>query len=220
MYSVALVFLLAAVAGASDHPCPANDPNLQNEYERCQLIRPLYYDEHGKAYSYTDEKILINCSKTVKSTHEEVPLSGLYVNVVGYDEDANAVQQKKGYTNSNGIFTFTPLVAGDYLFQVEGFKKPSEFEIRDNPNSVQVAAEGTLTGGAVAAEEVGEPEVEKSTEETAEPENSLRPEDASADGEESEESGFLGFVVNEMEEDEPGDGVSGFVLMLVSLLIS
>ncbi len=219
LYSAVLVLLLAAVAGASDYSCPANDPNLQNEYKSCTLIRPLYYDEQGKAYSYTDDKILINCSKTVKSTHDVVPLGGLYVNVIGYDEDVNAVQQKKGYTNSDGIFTFTPLVAGDYLIDVQGFEAPSTCEVRDNPDSIQARAEGTPTGGAVA--DSGALETEDSAAEVNETDTVIdEPEVQTAGKDEKEESGLLGFVMNGTEQEEEKTKASSFVLMLLGFMIS
>ena len=211
LFVVVVLVFSGLVTGSSE--CEAAVSKPTPEWFNCELIKP--------AETIVGDEVVVNCSKREKIKNRLVitPLEGVRISITGYDSYGNPLQANIGDLRE-GRFVFIPRIAGDYLIKV-GNEAQIILNVGETPD-----AYGTPTAAAVAIESSAD--AEESSVEAAEsggegdvgqspPEVTQTGSEAAS---ESEEEGLLDFVVNEMEEDEPGDGVSGFVLMLVSLLIS
>ena len=163
------------------------------ERSPCVLIKPVD--------TVVGDEIIINCTEWeyINRWVKIGPLN-VRVTITGYDDEDNPLQTNMGDL-VDGEFTFIPRIAGGYLIKV-GNDAQIPLEVGENPEAYDAP---------VAAAVAVEPEVVLPEPDTILPE---------PDAVEPEERGLLDFMVNGIEEEEGKEGVSGLMLMLVSLLIS
>ena len=189
--SVVAILLFSGLAIASPECTP---PEMITEKIDCKLIKPVD--------TVVGDLVTINCTKDEKVKNRWVEIGPLNarVSVTGYDNEDTPLQSAYGDLNE-GEFTFIPRIAGSYLIKV-GNDAQIVLEVGENPEAYETPTAAVVTAPPKEEPELPEPEV------VEEPEPQV------------EEPGLLDFMVNGVGEEERKGGVSGLMLMLVSLLIS
>jgi hypothetical protein len=195
LYSILLgLVLLALVSAESD--CPYNKGEATLEYTKCELIKPYEV--------VAGDSIIINCThrEKVNNRWEISPLSGKIIYITGYNDDDEPLEYLSVHTKKDGTYEFAPGVVGTYLIQVEDLN--AWFDVGENP-----------------IVEMGVVDKRKESEEPVEENLAAATLDILEEIEEVEEKSLMDAVVGDASSDEVNESeISGFALMLVSLLLA
>jgi hypothetical protein len=197
VFSVLIALVLAGGAYASSGECPHTPNPAVSIYNPCFFTQPV-------TGALAGEERTIVCVKreAVSNRREDTPLSGARIVIEGYNSEKEVIYRLVDALGKDGTRTFTPPQAGEYLVNVANLYI-TRIEVGENPDAPAPVA--SPTGGAVT------PAPQEEEEEPEEEELEECPE---------EEVGLLGAVINGTQSEASRQEVHGFVLMLVSFLIS